>query len=71
METAVTRLNGNESTPTPQDAKYQYQRAYALSMSLKDHLYGYSIEQLRQLQAHNVLVYVKTFICELTSLTSS
>lgn len=35
---------------------FQYQRAYRLSMDLKDHIYVYTGEQIRQVQEHNVLV---------------
>ncbi|KAI5122615.1 hypothetical protein M0805_008705 [Coniferiporia weirii] len=35
---------------------FQYQRAYRLSMDLKDTLYVYTGEQLKQIQEHNVLV---------------
>ncbi|KAI0064245.1 hypothetical protein BV25DRAFT_1882239 [Artomyces pyxidatus] len=55
---AVSKLHGstNGSAPTEPDAKYQYQRAYALSLDLKDQLFYYSNEQLKQLQSQSVLV---------------
>jgi hypothetical protein len=64
LETAVTKLNGSAepasppSSPTADQKQYQYQRALAISKSLKDSLYLRSNEQLRQLQESNVLVYV-------------
>jgi hypothetical protein len=61
FEDAVTRFNGNEAgTSTSSiDTKYQYQRAYALSVNLRDELYVYSNEQLKQVQFQNALVYVR------------
>ena len=45
--------------PSPTtEAKYQYQRALALTKALTDHISVYSTEQLKQLQAQSVLVYV-------------
>jgi hypothetical protein len=41
-----------------EDAKYQYQRAYNLTKDLRDQLYVYSNEQLKQLQAQSVLMCV-------------
>ena len=40
------------------EAKYQYQRAYLLTKDLRDQLYVYSNEQLKQLQAQSVIMYV-------------
>jgi hypothetical protein len=60
FEFVVTRINNSKPMNIP-DAKYQYQRAYALSIGLKDHLYVYSNEQLKQLREHNALVYVDLF----------
>ena len=68
FEFVVKKLNGKPAdsdapgpdvpaTEAPKD-KYQYQRAYRLSMDLKDHLYGYTAEQAKQIQEHNVIVYV-------------
>ncbi|KAG5652376.1 hypothetical protein H0H81_005238 [Sphagnurus paluster] len=71
FEVAVTRLNNSEAGPsTPPDAKYQYQRALALSKTLKDNLYVYSNEQIKQLQAQNVLVYVHVVPIPFTRLIS-
>jgi hypothetical protein len=58
FEGAVTRLNAEAGPSTPTDSKYQYQRALAISKNLKDNLYVYSNEQLKQIQAQSVLVYV-------------
>ena len=45
--------------PSPTtESKYQYQRALALTKALTDHISVYSTEQLKQLQAQSVLVYV-------------
>ncbi|KAF8190887.1 lipid droplet-associated perilipin protein [Pholiota molesta] len=53
---AVNRLNSSEAGPsTPPDAQYQYQRALALSKTLRENLYEYSNEQLKQLQAQSVI----------------
>ncbi|KAI0052120.1 hypothetical protein FA95DRAFT_1580220 [Auriscalpium vulgare] len=61
---AVSKLHGaagqNGTTQEPAspgaDAKYQYQRAFALGQDLKDTVYVYSSEQVKQLQAQNALV---------------
>jgi len=54
MEVAVTRLKPNsEAGP---DAKYQYQRALALSKSI----FEYSNDQVKQLQAQSVIMYVSS-----------
>ncbi|KAJ3501674.1 hypothetical protein NLJ89_g9233 [Agrocybe chaxingu] len=56
FESAVSKLNPSEAGPSsPPDAKYQYQRAMALSKTLGDNLYVYSNEQLKHLQAQSVL----------------
>ncbi|KAG6872493.1 hypothetical protein C0995_009355 [Termitomyces sp. Mi166 len=56
-EVAVKRTNSSEAGPSsPPDAKYQYQRAIALSKTLKDNIYVYSNEQFKQLQTQNALV---------------
>ena len=60
FQEAVTKLNP-DGTPATPDSKYQYQRALALSVSLKDNLYVYSSEQLKELQAQHVLMYVLHF----------
>lgn len=57
FEVAVTRLNHSEAGPsTLPDSKYQYQRAYNLSKNLKDQIYVYSNDQIKQLQTQSVLV---------------
>jgi hypothetical protein len=57
FEVAVTRLNSEAGSPHPRpETKYQYQRAIALSKTLKDQLYEYSNEQLKQLQAQSVIL---------------
>ncbi|KAF5379015.1 hypothetical protein D9615_006050 [Tricholomella constricta] len=73
FEVAVTRLNNSEAGPsTPPDAKYQYQRALHLSKTLKDNIYVYSNEQLKQLQTQNVLVQRATETAQsITTLASS
>jgi len=74
FESAVTKINGSESTPPSPDGepKYQYQRALALSNHLKDSLYVKTNEQLKQLQASNVLVHRATETAQkITSLASS
>lgn len=50
-------MNPNEPGPSAPDAKYQYQRALALTRNL----YGYSNEQLKQLQEHSTLLYASHF----------
>jgi hypothetical protein len=64
FEVAVTRFNhnsdGGTSTSPTIDAKYQYQRAYALSVNLRDEIYVYSNEHLKQIQSQNALVHRAT-----------
>ncbi|KAF9051961.1 lipid droplet-associated perilipin protein, partial [Panaeolus papilionaceus] len=58
IETAFARLNQSSTDAgpsTPPDAKYQYQRALALSKTLGENLYVYSNEQLKQIQAQSVI----------------
>ncbi|KAL4261646.1 Lipid droplet-associated perilipin protein [Pleurotus pulmonarius] len=51
------QVNGSEAGPsTPPDAKYQYQRALALSRTLTGRAYVYSGEQIKHLQTQSVLV---------------
>ncbi|KIJ61534.1 hypothetical protein HYDPIDRAFT_189459 [Hydnomerulius pinastri MD-312] len=64
FEIAVNKV-GNESgssspNSTSSDCQYQYQRAYTLSKHLKDNLYVYSSEHLKQLQQQNALVQKAT-----------
>jgi len=71
FEFVVTRFNNSKPMNIP-DAKYQYQRAYALSIGFKDHLYVYSNEQLKQLREHNALVRTATETAQsITTLASS
>ena len=78
FEVVVKKLNGKAAdtdapgpdapaVETPKD-KYQYQRAYRLSVDLRDYMYGYTSEQIKQIQEHNVLVYVNFSDCSLASL---
>ncbi|OAX35921.1 hypothetical protein K503DRAFT_773002 [Rhizopogon vinicolor AM-OR11-026] len=60
FEVAVNKV-GTESGPSSpssesSDSQYQYQRAISLSKHLKDNLYDYSSEHLRQLREQSVLV---------------
>ncbi|KAF4618483.1 hypothetical protein D9613_009746 [Agrocybe pediades] len=50
-----SRLANAEAGPSAPDAQYQYQRALALSKTLRENLYEYSHEQLKHLQAQSVL----------------
>ncbi|KXN84053.1 hypothetical protein AN958_00503 [Leucoagaricus sp. SymC.cos] len=53
FEVAVNRItNPNEPGPSSPDTTYQYQRALALTRTL----YGYSNDQLRELQTHSALL---------------
>jgi hypothetical protein len=67
MEVAVTRLNSNsEAGPSTQpDAKYQYQRALALSKTIFD----YSNDQVKQLHAQSVIMYVTTSVLAINNLS--
>jgi len=70
MQVAVTRLNSNsEAGPSnPPDAKYQYQRALALSKSFFD----YSNDQVKQLQAQSAILQRATETAQsITQLASS
>jgi hypothetical protein len=60
FETTVSRLNQSEAGPSSPDAQYQYQRALALSKTLKDNVYEYTTEQLKHIQAQSVIMYVFT-----------
>lgn len=63
VEGAVKKLhskNGDQDIDlATNDNKFQYQRAYALSRDLRGQLTRYSVEQFRQIESQNVLVYVK------------
>lgn len=55
------KANGDATVPdasadTASKETFQYQRAYKLSKDLKDTLYVYTTEQIKQIQEHNVLV---------------
>lgn len=64
FETVLKSINGkndsDEASPdTPAEKakdEYQYQRAYRLSIDLRDHLYSFTSEQVKQIQEHNILV---------------
>ncbi|KAL0959756.1 hypothetical protein HGRIS_011446 [Hohenbuehelia grisea] len=73
LEVAVHRFNGSaEAGPsTPPDAKYQYQRALALSRTLKDNVYVYSNDQLKHVQAQSVLVQRATETTQAISILAS
>ncbi|KAF9239789.1 hypothetical protein BU15DRAFT_46314 [Melanogaster broomeanus] len=64
FEQAVNKVGGESGSKTPSstssDCQYQYQRAYVLSKDLKDNLYVFSSEHLKQLQQQNVLVQKAT-----------
>ncbi|KAF6762110.1 hypothetical protein DFP72DRAFT_1041544 [Ephemerocybe angulata] len=56
FESTVTKLNPSEAGPSSPDAQYQYQRALALSKTLKDNVYEYTSEQLKHIQAQSVII---------------
>ena len=58
MDFLIARL-GTEENSSQTDSKFQIQRAYALSLGLKDQILDYSNSQLQQLQNNSVLVYVQ------------
>lgn len=64
FELAVSKVgkdSGATSPPSsPSECQYQYQRAYNLSMHLKDNLYVYSSEHIKQLQQQSILVQKAT-----------
>ena len=53
--------NGDEGVQSP-TTKFQYQRAYALSLDLQEQLARYSVDQFKQIESQNVLVYVRSLI---------
>ncbi|KIK05083.1 hypothetical protein K443DRAFT_675376 [Laccaria amethystina LaAM-08-1] len=64
--------NSSEAGPSNPDTKYQYQRALALSQTVKDNIYTYSAEQIKQLQAQSVLAQRATETAQsITTLASS
>ncbi|KAL4072477.1 hypothetical protein V8B97DRAFT_2041112 [Scleroderma yunnanense] len=64
FEIAVNKVGKDSGvsspTSTSSECQYQYQRAYNLSMHLKDNLYVYSSEHLKQLQQQSILVQKAT-----------
>ncbi|KAG6334180.1 hypothetical protein ID866_4909 [Astraeus odoratus] len=60
FEIAVNKVGkdsgASSPTSTASDCQYQYQRAFSLSKHLKDNLYEFSSEHLKQLQQQNALV---------------
>ncbi|KAF9446037.1 lipid droplet-associated perilipin protein [Macrolepiota fuliginosa MF-IS2] len=59
LEVVIKRItNPDEPGPSAPDAKYQYQRALALTRDL----YGYSNDQLKHLQAHSNILHRATTI---------
>ncbi|KAH0835952.1 hypothetical protein J3R83DRAFT_9878 [Lanmaoa asiatica] len=60
FESAVNKVGSESGTSSPtstsSECQYQYQRAYAISKHLRDNVYVYSSEHLKQLQQQNVLV---------------
>jgi hypothetical protein len=53
---AVTKLSPDGTPNSSAESKYQYQRAMALSLNLKDNLVVYSEKQLKDLQAQSALM---------------
>jgi hypothetical protein len=66
VEDAVKRLhtkNGDQDGQLPTtDNQFQYQRAYALSRDLREQLARYSVEQFKQIESQNALVYVISYL---------
>jgi hypothetical protein len=60
FEVAVNKVGTESGTSSPSstlsDSQYQYQRAINLSKHLKDNIYDYSSEHLKQLREQSVLV---------------
>jgi len=66
VEGAVKRLHTKNndqdfSSPTT-EGKFQYQRAYALSRDLREQLVCYSVDQFKQIESQNALVYATSSI---------
>ncbi|KAJ8508261.1 hypothetical protein ONZ45_g9457 [Pleurotus djamor] len=53
---AYLNSSPNAGPSSPPDSKYQYQRAIALSKTLKDRAYIYSGDQIKHIQTHSALV---------------
>ena len=62
VEDAVKKLhskNGDQDINlATAENKFQFQRAYALSRDLREQLTRYSVEQFKQIESQNALVYV-------------
>lgn len=59
FQNTVSRLHtSSEAGPSSPDPEYQYQRALALSKTLKDSLYEYTTEQLKHVKAQSVIMCV-------------
>ncbi|KAJ4488345.1 hypothetical protein J3R30DRAFT_3435248 [Lentinula aciculospora] len=75
LEVAVNRIDSNtkeNGVPTDKDAQVsQYSRALELSTRLRDQLQLHSNEQIRQLQAHSILVQRATETARSLSTTAS
>lgn len=56
FEVAVNKVGSESGPSSPSSDQYQYQRAINLSKHLKDNLYDYSSEHLKQLREQSVLV---------------
>jgi len=55
-KTVASLTHRDEPGPSAPDAQYQYQRALALSRTLKDSVYEYSAEQLNHIRAQSVVI---------------
>ena len=53
--------NGAQDLQSP-TTKFQYQRAYALSLDLQEQLTRFSVDQFKQIERQNALVYVRSLI---------
>lgn len=71
VEDAVKKMhtkNGDQDVQPPTtENKYQYQRAYALSRDLRGQLARYSVEQFKQIESQNALVYARILNLDLSS----
>ncbi|KIY53306.1 hypothetical protein FISHEDRAFT_33601 [Fistulina hepatica ATCC 64428] len=61
----------SDSMPASPETKYQYQRALALVIGLRDHFSVYSNEQLKQLQTQSVLIQRATETAQSLSAAAS
>lgn len=66
VEDAVMKMhtkNGDQDVQSPTaENKFQYQRAYALSCDLRDQLARYSVDQFKQIESQNALVYATSYL---------